>query len=48
MDTTVTSPVPTKDWMGMDFVAVYEGEGDTPPPGTIRIDPGYVQNIGVQ
>jgi len=49
MDPAVTSPVPMKDSMGMDYVPVYADEeaGETPAPGTIRIDPAVVQNMGV-
>ena len=28
-----TSPVPKKDWMGMDYIPVYEGEEDEPRHG---------------
>ncbi len=34
--------------MGMDLIPVYEGEEDELAPGTIKIDPVFVQNIGVQ
>lgn len=50
MDPTVTSPVPAKDNMGMDYVPVYASDladgGGT--PGTVVIDPTVVQNIGVR
>lgn len=46
MNPTVTSPVPAKDEMGMDYVPVYEGEGGE--PGTIRVDPNTIQSIGVR
>lgn len=41
------SPVPKKDAMGMDYIAVYEDEvaGET---GTVRIAPGKVQRAGVR
>jgi Cu(I)/Ag(I) efflux system membrane fusion protein len=43
-----TSPVPKKDAMGMDYVAVYAG-GDTPAkPGTVVIAPEKVQKLGVR
>jgi len=49
MDPTVTSPVPMKDPMGMDYVPVYAddqaSEGDA--AGIVRIDPAVVQNMGV-
>ncbi|GMQ92074.1 MAG: efflux RND transporter periplasmic adaptor subunit [Gammaproteobacteria bacterium] len=49
MNPSVTSPVPTKDSMGMDYVPVYaDGGGDGGPAGTVRIDPVTVQNIGVR
>ena len=49
MNPAVTSPVPAKDSMGMDYVAVYAGETDNKAvPGTVKIDPVVVQNIGVR
>lgn len=49
MNPTVTSPVPAKDAMGMDYVPVYKDE-DEPMgnPGAISIDPAMVQSIGVR
>lgn len=48
MDPTVTSPVPMKDSMGMDYVPVYAEEADAAAEGsTIRIDPAVVQNMNV-
>lgn len=50
MDPTVTSPVPMKDNMGMDYIPVYE-EGaseEALPPGAVRISPEKVQKIGVK
>lgn len=50
MNPSVTSPVPTKDSMGMDYVPVYaddDTETDS-PPGTVKIDAVTVQNIGVR
>jgi len=45
MDPTVTSPVPAKDSMGMDYVPVYREEAAS---GTaVRIDPAVVQNMNV-
>jgi len=41
-----TSPVPKQDSMGMDYVAVYEGE-DT-GSGTVAISPEKVQLLGVR
>ena len=49
MNPAVTSPVPSKDSMGMDYVAVYEEGGKSDEPsGTVKIDPTVVQNIGVR
>ncbi len=47
MDPSFTSKSPGKDPMGMDLVPVYEGEQPQGPPGTVRIDPATIQNIGV-
>ncbi|MGR9053588.1 MAG: efflux RND transporter periplasmic adaptor subunit [Gammaproteobacteria bacterium] len=50
MNPSVTSPVPAKDAMGMDYVPVYAEDetGANSPPGTVRIDPVIEQNIGVR
>ncbi len=50
MNPSITSPVPAKDEMGMDYIPVYadEGEDAGEPPGTVKIDPVTVQNIGVR
>ncbi len=51
MDPSVTSSVPAKDAMGMDYVPVYaddSGGGNSEPTGTVRIDPVTIQNIGVR
>lgn len=43
-----TSPVPKKDPMGMDYIAVYEG-GEGPGSGTqIEVSPQKVQRLGVR
>ncbi len=49
MDPTITSPVPAKDEMGMDYVPVYSDEvGDAAARGaTVTIDPAVVQNMNV-
>ena len=49
MNPSVTSPVPAKDAMGMDYVAVYasDNEGEA-VLGTVKIDPVVVQNIGIR
>ena len=41
-----TSPVPRKDWMGMDYIPVYEGEEDE--PGTVKVSVAKLQNAGVR
>jgi Cu(I)/Ag(I) efflux system membrane fusion protein len=41
-----TSPVPKKDWMGMDYIAVYEGEDE--PGSTITVSLDRVQRSGVR
>jgi Cu(I)/Ag(I) efflux system membrane fusion protein len=51
MNPAITSPVPAKDEMGMDYVPVYaqdEAGGKGEPAGTVTIDPVTVQNIGVR
>ena len=50
MDPTITSPVPAKDSMGMDYVAVYADEArDAVESGAaVRIDPAVVQNMNVR
>jgi len=44
MNPSITSKVPKKDEMGMDYVPVYEGEAGE---NTIQINPATQQNIGV-
>jgi membrane fusion protein, copper/silver efflux system len=41
-----TSPVPKKDSMGMDYIAVYDDEDAD--DGTVRISPGRLQKAGVR
>src|SRR5262249_49410275 len=41
-----TSPVPKKDSMGMDYIAVYEGE-DT-DDGAVKLSPGKIQRTGAK
>ena len=50
MNPSVTSPVPAKDAMDMDYVPVYEegGISKDEPPGIVKIDAVTVQNIGVR
>lgn len=47
MNPAITSPVPAKDSMGMDYIPVYAvgSDGDA---GVISIDPAIVQNLGVR
>ena len=42
-----TSPVPKKDSMGMDYIAVYEEEANQ-PAGTVTVSPQRVQMLGVR
>ncbi len=49
MNPAVTSPVPAKDSMGMDYVPVYADEGGgNDAKGTVRIDPVTTQDMGVK
>jgi len=50
MNPEVTSPIPAKDGMGMDYVPVYAEEkiAISEPAGTVNIDGVTVQNIGVR
>lgn len=46
-----TSPTPKKDPMGMDYIAVYEGEDQergSAPPGQVRMSADKVQKLGVR
>jgi Cu(I)/Ag(I) efflux system membrane fusion protein len=43
-----TSPVPKKDPMGMDYVAVYEGEEPAASGPLVKINPDKVQKLGVR
>ncbi len=43
---TVTSKVPKKDEMGMDYIAIYEQDGDD--DSNVFISPRTVQNMGVR
>jgi Cu(I)/Ag(I) efflux system membrane fusion protein len=42
-----TSPVPKKDWMGMDYIPVYEGEEDE-GGNTIKVSIAKIQRSGVR
>ena len=49
MNPAITSPVPAKDDMGMDYIPVYAEDQETSgPAGTVRIDPVMVQKMGVR
>ncbi|KAB2970671.1 efflux RND transporter periplasmic adaptor subunit [Zoogloea sp.] len=45
-----TSPSPKKDPMGMDYIPVYEGEGEEPSTaaGALRISTEKIQKLGVR
>lgn len=50
MNPAITSPVPAKDSMGMDYLPVYDdaGTGVVDSAGTVKIDSATVQNMGVR
>jgi RND family efflux transporter MFP subunit len=48
MDATYTSDRPGTSPMGMALVPVYADGSESLPPGTVRIDPTFVQNMGVR
>ncbi len=49
MNPEITSPVPAKDEMGMDYIPVYaDDQEEDSPAGTVRIDPVTTQSIGVR
>ncbi|MCB1948707.1 efflux RND transporter periplasmic adaptor subunit [Nitrosomonas sp.] len=49
MNPQITSPVPAKDSMGMDYIPVYaEDDRADETAGTVTIDPVTVQNMGVR
>ena len=48
MDPTYVRNEPGKSPMGMDLIPVYEDEAGASAPGTVRIDPTFVQNMGVK
>ncbi|WP_310449518.1 efflux RND transporter periplasmic adaptor subunit [Sulfuritalea sp.] len=43
-----TSPTPKKDSMGMDYIAVYEGEDEGVAAGELKISTEKVQKLGVK
>ena len=49
MNPAITSPVPAKDDMGMDYIPVYpDKDRAAGPAGTVKIDPVMVQKMGVR
>jgi Cu(I)/Ag(I) efflux system membrane fusion protein len=51
MNPEISSPVPAKDEMGMDYIPVYADDDESDaaePAGTVKISPAVVQNIGVR
>jgi len=49
MNPEITSPVPAKGPMGMDYIPVYVGgEDNNASAGTVKIDSVVVQNLGVR
>ena len=50
MNPTVTSPVPAKDSMGMDYIPVYadDDSGNRDSAGTVQVDAVVTQSIGVR
>lgn len=48
MDPTYISDQPGTSPMGMELIPVYEEEEEEDYSGIVHIDPGYVQNFGVQ
>ncbi len=48
MDPTITSPVPIKDNMGMDYIPVYSGGAAAANGAEVTIDPATEQNMNVR
>jgi Cu(I)/Ag(I) efflux system membrane fusion protein len=48
MNPQVTSPIPAKDNMGMDYIPVFAESSTSSVPGTVRIDPVTIQSMGVR
>jgi len=48
MNPSVTSPIPAKDEMGMDYVPVYAEDSIDEAAGSVKIDAVTVQNMGVR
>lgn len=47
MNPSITSPVPAKDDMGMDYIPVYSDDSE-PDDALVRISPAMQQNLGVR
>ena len=49
MDSSITSPEPRQDHMGMDYIPVYaDDNGDEKEPGTVRIRSAVLQNMNLR
>jgi Cu(I)/Ag(I) efflux system membrane fusion protein len=50
MNPAITSPVPARDHMGMEYIPVYAEDAaeEREPVGTVKIDPVVRQNIGLR
>ena len=48
MNPSITSPVPAKGSMGMDYIPVFADGATSDVMGTVTIDPVVVNNIGVR
>ena len=48
MNPAITSDVPARDEMGMDYIPVYADDNAAGKPGSVTIDPTTVQSIGVR
>ena len=48
MNPLVTSPIPAKDSMGMDYIPVYAQEDVVDVAGTVKINPVVQNNIGLR
>lgn len=48
MNPSITSPIPAKGSMGMDYIPVYADDQPAEVAGMVNVDPVVVQNIGVR
>ena len=48
MTPSITSPVPAKDNMGMDYIPVYAGDAGSKDDALVSISPVMVNNLGVR